>query len=417
MNIVLDSDFSATTVTSDSDTADAEMEFADVIVKGNSGSNSIPDITSSNHRKSRNNDYLSVLQLELRSNRSDQLYGPTPAKILRLASQSKRIMCAKLVKRSKRIKLASMFRSGTVKAPEEMDRTSRDGHLFKCGVSNNKILNEKLERPSSGKESTENEVQVVEILPMNYSTDGQAPTDNHKMPPEETWLPTIMSYWLNKELDEATQFNDAENVKLAKHLKRTLAYFEEKMKDNNHGLHLNEIQNNVVMKTEKVFDAPNIILSSERLLNLTRTVPDLNEPMRVAPCAPPAHQQSRSPPPAHQNSSKAVVRDTPSPAHQRTASNHIISSTLKPKKILASCLSYEHRMVRLDDQLLADDRPLDYCTRENGNTAINLNAELGNCSDDRPLTSTSSMLTDRMVKKENKRDQGKDSVSDYVLDD
>ena len=338
----------------------------------------------------------------------DQIFS-SPAKKFRFAPQSKRITCSKLVKNAKRTKLASLLRSKTARDSESMDTSNSSDHVHRISGSPDKFQSENLKESIYGQESSKNDLDVVAMLPINYSIDSHPAANDCKMPPEETWLPTIMSYWLGKELEEAKQSTDEENSKVAEHLKKTLAYFEDKMKKNNHELDLTEIHNHVHVKIEKDVDEPQAELSSTGFSKLGKNysrfkgIYDICFMCGRTSTGTPTWQNSyavsatatqrrfgdecllsRSAPTSTSRLFQNIGCLTHRALHIKVLSVHQISPTgNSSKKIFPFYVSYQDRLVSLDDQVLADDRPLDYCTKENGELPVNLNIALGGQSSSR----------------------------------
>lgn len=94
---------------------------------------------------------------------------------------------------------------------------------------------------------------------------------------EDSWLPTIMTFWLSKELAMVRQDS------IALHLKQTLVYFEEKIRANSKSLSLDDIQSS--LNSEDNLPDVTLLLQSE---------PDLCE----GPF--PGSSAASTPQPAHQ---------------------------------------------------------------------------------------------------------------------
>ena len=100
----------------------------------------------------------------------------------------------------------------------------------------------------------QNEVDVVETLPINYSLPDHATeikVVNGEMPFRKSSLNNILRYLLNKELEVTRQSVNCKELELAEHLRQTLAYFDEKLKYNDFGIGISEVQNLVTLKVEK----------------------------------------------------------------------------------------------------------------------------------------------------------------------
>ena len=314
---------------------------------------------------------------------SDEWFMSSPTKRFRLGSVSKSITCAKLIKKAKKIKLASMFKksSGTMLVNETRmaHKISPDSEILATDDSATRDRAEGTHIVVN----RQNEVDVIETLPINYSLPDHATeikVVNGEMPFRKSSLNNILRYLLNKELEVTRQSVNYKELELAEHLRQTLAYFDEKSKYNDFGIGISEVQNLVTLKLEKD-------ISTNSNSALTPCIPE-PEPR-------PAHQRpdvstyglSRHggkqhsgalpactgvPLPAHQPPVVEKNQDGPLPAHQNPVNNRL-SKMASLRKVLPLYVPYKGHLISLQDRVLTDDRPLDYCTKESTDLAVNLN--------------------------------------------
>ena len=345
-----DSDISATSASSDSDTAqDTTDRFSNIAPRNKSTTN--VDEISLTQTEENTSERISATDEDAAGNRSwrqhtlkrrsdetkysDEWSMLSPAKRIRLGSVSKSITCAKLIKKAKKIKLASMFKkaSRTVLINEtEMPHKTRatDDNANRRRSEETHIVNR------------QTEVDVIETLPINYSLPDHAAeinVVNGEMPIRKSSLNHIFRYLLNKELEETRQSVNCEQLKLAEHLRQTLAYFDEKLKYNDgFGIGISDVQNLVTLKMEEEDICKN------RSSSLVAQEP---EPR-------PAHQRpdvstfdfsqhggkqqsgelprcTGAPLPAHQPSIVEKHVDGPLPAHQTPKNNHLPQRTSSRK--------------------------------------------------------------------------------------
>ena len=141
--------------------------------------------------------------------------------------------------------------------------------------------------------------------------------------PEDTWLPTVLTYCLNKELEEAPQCRDT-NVSL--HLKETLNYFEQKMKINSNTLTNNHV--NCVTTSEGDTNEHKLEVADEIWTNNWPNgleLPEIDFNTQEIPAPKPAHQNSPS-----QSAcvTRSVTTDVqlPEPAYQNTTCTRLTAT-------------------------------------------------------------------------------------------
>ena len=390
----VDSDISATSATSDSDTAQDTTDGCRKIAQRNKSTANVDQVSSTQaddgtteriNDEDTGNRCWREQTLKRRADEtkySDEWYLSSPTKRFRLGSVSKSITCAKLIKKAKKIKLASMFNksSGTMlvnekrmthkSSPDSEILATDDNATVDCAEVTHLV-------------NRQNEVDVIETLPINYSFPDHAAeikVVNGEMPFRKSSLNNILRYLLNKELEVTRQSVNCKELELAEHLRQTLAYFDEKLKYNDFGIGISEVQNLVTLKVEK-----DISTNSHSALTPCIPEPELR----------PAHQrpdvstsglsrhgdkQHRGalpactgvPLPAHQPPVVEKHQDGPLPAHQNPVNNRL-PQMASLRKVLPLYVPYKGHLVSLQDRVLTDDRPLDYCTKESTDLAVNLN--------------------------------------------
>ena len=385
-----DSDISATSATSDSDTAQGTTDrFSNIAPRNKSATNvdEISLIQTEDNTSERINatdedaGSKSWRQLTLKrradeTKYSEEWYTLGPTKRIRLGSVSKSITCAKLIKKAKKIKLASMFKKASrtvlineTKMPHKTHAT--DDNTNRRRLEGTHVVNR------------ETEVDVIESLPINYSLPDYAAeikVANGEIPLRKSSLNHIFRYLLNKELEESRQSVNCEQLKLAEHLRQTLAYFDEKLKYNDgFGIGISEVQNLVTLKMEEediCKDRSSSLVAQEPEPRPAHQRPDVSTSGlsqhggkqhfgALPPC-------TGVPLPAHQPSVVEKPSDGPLPAHQNPKNNHLPQRTFL-RKVLPLYVPYKGQLVSLQDRVLTDDRPLDYCTKESKVLAVNLN--------------------------------------------
>ncbi len=129
------------------------------------------------------------------------------------------------------------------------------------------------------------------------------------LPPEETFAPTFVAYWISKELESVPDCDLHSGA--AVHLRETLAYFEEKVKDELRGFSMAELQNCLDLRF-KVEDNDSSYMKTSSSGDDADRAPSQFSVVSPAPL------------PAHQNSSGADMKlllppgdgVDPAPAHQ-----------------------------------------------------------------------------------------------------
>ena len=322
---------------------------------------------------------------------------------------SKSITCAKLIKKAKKIKVASMFKksSGTmlVKETRMANKISPGSEIL---ATDDNATRDRAE--GTHVVNRQNEVDVIETLPINYSLPDYATEIkvlNGGIPFRKSSMNNILRYLLNKELEVTRQSINCKELELAEHLRQTLAYFDEKLKYHDFGIGISEVQNLVTLKVEKD-------ISTNHNSPLTPCVPE-PEPR-------PAHQRldvstsglsghggkqhsgalpacTGVPLPAHQPAVVEKHQDGPLPAHQNPV-NNCLPQMASLRKVLPLYVPYKGQLVSLQDRVLTDDRPLDYCTKESTDLAVNLNVlseKKGNLNQEKQPTNGSQNINGEIM--------------------